>query len=68
MAEQDNIRVVEKWVEALNTHDASQGEKYLAPGYVFDVSDFPGPAGADEEVAYARGLFQAFADFHIEIA
>ena len=66
MPEQENIKVVQKWVEALNAHDAGQLERYRAPGYLFDVPAFPGPVGVNEEMAYTEGLFQAFSDFHIQ--
>jgi steroid delta-isomerase-like uncharacterized protein len=68
MAEKDNMQVVEKWIEALNAHDASQLEKYRAPGYLFDAPVFPGPVGVSQEMAYTQGLFEAFSDFHIEVA
>lgn len=67
MSEKDNIEVVEKWVEALNAHDASQFDKYRGPGYVADIPAFPGPAGVDQEIAYAQGLFEGFSDMHVDI-
>ncbi len=66
MSEQENIQVVQKWVEALNAHDVSRFDEYRAPGYLFDVPDFPGPVGVDEEIVYTRGIFQAFSDLHFD--
>ncbi len=68
MAEKDNIQVVEKWVDALNAHDVRQLVNYRAPKYLFKAPGFPGPVGVSEEIAYTQGLFDAFSDFHVEVA
>ena len=68
MAEKDNIQVVDKWVDALNAHDVRQLENYRAPKYLFKAPGFPGPVGVSEEIAYTQGLFDAFSDFHVEVA
>jgi steroid delta-isomerase-like uncharacterized protein len=68
MSERENIQIVQKWVEALNAHDVIQLEKYRAPQYVFQAPGFPAPVGVNEEAAYTQGLFDAFADFHVEVA
>jgi steroid delta-isomerase-like uncharacterized protein len=66
VSEKDNIKVAERWIEALNAHDASQLEKLAGPGYVFDAPVFPGPVGADQHTVFSHTLFDAFSDFHIE--
>ena len=66
MSEQDNIQVAQKWIEALNAHDVSQFDKYRGPGYLFDVPDFPGPVGVDEEITFTQAIFEAFPDMRFD--
>ena len=56
MSEQENIRVAEKWIEALTTYDVGQLQNLRAPEYMLEHPGFPGPAGADEEDAHLRRL------------
>ncbi len=68
MSEQDNIRIAEKWIEALTTLDAEQLQELRAPGYVLEHPGFPGQVGAEEEDAYLRRLSEALPDWHWETA
>jgi steroid delta-isomerase-like uncharacterized protein len=68
MSEQENIRIVEKWVEALNAHEVSRLVDYRAAAYSFEVPDLPGSVGVDEETAWTIQLFDRFPDFHIDVA
>jgi steroid delta-isomerase-like uncharacterized protein len=67
MAEEENVQVVQRWIAALNAHDVSGFDDYRAPGYLFDAPDFPGPVGVEQEIAYTRGVFEAFSDLHFEV-
>jgi steroid delta-isomerase-like uncharacterized protein len=66
MSEQENIRIAETWMEAVNAHDVSPLENYRAPGFVVEDPGHPGPVGADEENAFLRAIFEAFPDVHWE--
>ena len=67
MSEQENIRLAEKWIEALNAHDVGLFDQYRAPEYVADIPTFPGPVGVAEEVVFTQGLFEAFPDMHADM-
>jgi steroid delta-isomerase-like uncharacterized protein len=66
MSEQDNIRIAEKWLEALAAHDLARMQDLRAPGYVVEHPALPGPVGAEEEDAYIRRLTEAFPDWRWE--
>jgi steroid delta-isomerase-like uncharacterized protein len=67
MAEKANIQVVEKWIEALNAHDAQQMEQYRAPGYMFEAPVFPGAVGVEQDTVFTQGLFEAFPDMRVDV-
>jgi len=67
MSEQDNLQVAEKWIEAVNAHDFGAWEEMRSPEYLWEGPGMPGPAGADAEVTYMEGAYQAFPDLHIEV-
>ncbi len=66
MSEEDNIRIAEKWIEALAAHDLVQLQALRGPGYVVEHPALPGPVGAAEEDAYIRRLTEAFPDWRWE--
>jgi steroid delta-isomerase-like uncharacterized protein len=66
MSEQDNIRIVEQWIEALGAHDVAQMQDLRAPGYTVEHPALPGLVGAEEEDAYIRRLTEAFPDWRWE--
>jgi steroid delta-isomerase-like uncharacterized protein len=66
MSEQDNIRIMEQWIEALGAHDVAQMQDLRAPGYTVEHPALPGPVGAEEEDAYIRRLTEAFPDWRWE--
>ena len=68
MSEQENIRVAEKWIEALTTYDVGQLQNLRAPGYMLEHPGFPGPVGADEEDAHLRRLAEELPDWRWEVA
>jgi predicted ester cyclase len=68
MSEQDNIRIAERWFDAMSAHDLSLQEGLRAPGYIFEAPDYPGPVGAKEDKAYTSGVIGALPDLHVEIA
>ena len=68
MAEQDNIRLAERWVEALTKFDVEELRNLRAPGYVLEHPGFPGPVGGEEEDAYLQRLGEALPDWHWEVA
>jgi steroid delta-isomerase-like uncharacterized protein len=67
MSEEDNIRIVEKYYEALNAHDVRRLTEYQAPGYTLQAPGLPGPVGASEDAAYIQGFFDAFPDLRFEL-
>jgi steroid delta-isomerase-like uncharacterized protein len=67
MSEQENIAIVQKWIEALNAHEPGQFDEHRGTGYVFQAPVFPGPVGVEEDIVYTRGIFEAFPDLHVNV-
>jgi predicted ester cyclase len=67
VSEQDNVQIAEKWIQAVNEHDFGAWEQMRAPGYLWEGPGLPIPAGADAEVVFMKGAYEAFPDVHVEI-
>ena len=67
MSEQENIRIAEKFFEAINAHDLSQGTAFEAPDYMTEAPGAPGAMNADQTRAYTQGFIDAFPDLHFEL-
>ena len=67
MSEQDNVRLIEKWYEAVNAHDVSPLEEHRGPGYEWETSVAPGPAGIEEDNASMQANWLAFPDARIKV-
>jgi steroid delta-isomerase-like uncharacterized protein len=68
MSVEDNIRIAERWIEALTKFDVEELRNLRAPGYILEHPGFPGPVGGDEEDDYLQSLAEALPDWHWEVA
>ncbi len=67
MSEQENIRIAEKFFQAINDHDLSQNSDHYAPDYLYEAPGVPGQFNQEQSQAYTQGFLDAFPDLHFEI-
>ncbi len=67
MSEQDNIRLAEKFFEALNTHDLARSKAFEASDFKRESPGVPGTMDAIQGRAYDQGFIDAFPDLHFDL-
>jgi ketosteroid isomerase-like protein len=67
MSEQDNIRIAQQWIGALDPGHIGQLNELRAPGYMVEHPSLPDPVNAAEEDVYLAGLSKALPDWHWEV-
>lgn len=67
MSETDNIRIAEKFFEAVNAHDLSRFDEYYASDYTFAAPGAPGALNSEQSKAYTQGFINAFPDLHFAV-
>jgi len=67
MSEQDNIRIAEKFFEAINAHDLGRYPDLLADDYKAEAPGAPGLQTGDQSQAYNQVFLDAFPDLHFEL-
>ncbi len=67
MSENGNVRVTEKFFEAINAHDLSQPGEYYADDYLYEAPGSPGALNQEQAQAYTQGFLDAFPDLHFDL-
>jgi steroid delta-isomerase-like uncharacterized protein len=67
MSEQDNIRLAEKFFEALNKRDLGQTKPFEASDFRRESPGVPGTMDASQGRAYDQGFLDAFPDLHFDL-
>ena len=68
MADKDNIRVAEEYVEALNAHDYARMSPYHGKNFRFQALGIAGPGDEATYQAYMERSWTAFPDLTFETA
>lgn len=67
MSEQDNINIVRKVIDALNSHNADATVQYFAPNVKGMVPDRPETLNRDQIREYNQRFIRAVPDLHFDI-
>jgi len=68
MSAQENTRIAEMFITAINDRDLNRTRPFEAPNYKFKVNGDPEPAmTADQSRAYTQGFITAFPDLNFEM-
>ena len=66
MSEQENLRIAEKLINALNAHALNQGQGLQSDDYKFEGPGASQALDRDQSRAYTQGFIDAFPDLHFE--
>ena len=66
MSAEENKQVVERWLEAWNTHDLDAAERLLSEGFVRHDTNLPDVVGRDGQRQFMSAVLAAFPDLSFE--
>jgi steroid delta-isomerase-like uncharacterized protein len=67
VSEQENVTIVRKWFDNLNSHNLDHNDQFLANDVRVEAAGAPGVMNRDQGRAYNQQFLDAFPDLHFDL-